>query len=104
MDLQASVSIRSIGHQGVSPVIDLLRRARDFLRHRWDGPCFMAVGVKDPVLGVPVMTQLQQDIRGASSVMMVEEGGHFLQEWGEDVAQSALRYFAEMSSTGAPTI
>jgi len=49
----------------------------------------MAIGVKDPVLGVPVMTELRKSIRGCPEPYLVQSGGHFLQEWGEDVAAAA---------------
>ena len=50
----------------------------------------MAIGVTDPVLGVPVMTELRKSIRGCPEPHLVREGGHFLPEWGEDVARAAL--------------
>lgn len=46
----------------------------------------MAIGVKDPVLGLPVMQRLRHSIRGCPEPHLVEQGGHFLPEWGEDVA------------------
>ncbi len=70
-------------------------RAREFLRTQWTGQCFMAVGAADPVLGMPVMTRLQKDIRGASPLMVIEEGGHFVQEWGTSIAHSAMNYFSK---------
>jgi pimeloyl-ACP methyl ester carboxylesterase len=45
----------------------------------------MAVGAKDPVLGPPVMEQLRGWIRGAPAPVVIEDGGHFLQEWGDEV-------------------
>jgi pimeloyl-ACP methyl ester carboxylesterase len=61
------------------------RKARDWLRHSWKGETFMAVGAKDPVLGVPVMKQLAGWIRGCPEPVVIENGGHFLQEWGDEV-------------------
>ena len=72
----------------------LSRRARDFLRTQWSGETFMAVGMKDPVLGPPAMAVLRTIIRNCPPPYEVAEGGHFLQEWGEDVARRALRHFA----------
>jgi pimeloyl-ACP methyl ester carboxylesterase len=61
------------------------RKARDWLSNSWQGETFMAVGAKDPVLGPPVMNQLRSWIRGAPEPVVIEDGGHFLQEWGEEV-------------------
>jgi haloalkane dehalogenase/tRNA(adenine34) deaminase len=69
------------------------RRAREFLRTEWSGQSFMAVGMKDPVLGAPVMSALREIIRGCPPPYEVSEGGHFLQEWGEEVARRALASF-----------
>jgi pimeloyl-ACP methyl ester carboxylesterase len=71
------------------------RRARDWWRSEWQGRTFMAVGAKDPVLGPPVMKPLARLIRGCPPPFVVEDGGHFLQEWGEKVARAALAAFAE---------
>ncbi|HTO99229.1 MAG TPA: haloalkane dehalogenase [Myxococcales bacterium] len=71
----------------------LSRRARDFWRTQWNGQTFMAVGMKDPVLGPPVMSALRKIIRGCPPPYEVAEGGHFLQEWGEEVARRALAHF-----------
>jgi len=67
------------------PGAALSRKARDWLGNSWKGETFMAVGAKDPVLGPPVMAQLRTWIRGCPPPEMIEEGGHFLQEWGEEV-------------------
>jgi hypothetical protein len=53
----------------------------------------MAVGVKDPVLGLPTMQALQQTIRGCPPPMQMAEGGHFVQEWGTPIAEAALAHF-----------
>ena len=73
--------------------IETMKRARDFWQHDWFGESFMAVGAKDPVLGVPVMSDLQQIIRGCPDPMVLEDAGHFVQEWGADVARAALASF-----------
>lgn len=75
--------------------IETSLRAKDFLQNGWMGQCFMACGAADPVLGVPVMSLLQSDIRGASELMIIDQAGHFVQEWGEPVAAAALAYFEE---------
>ena len=69
------------------------RRAREFWRHEWNGDSFMAIGMKDPVLGEAPMRALQHDIRHCPQPMEVTEGGHFVQEWGAPIARTALQRF-----------
>jgi pimeloyl-ACP methyl ester carboxylesterase len=76
-----------------APGAALSRRARDFLSTQWQGASFMAIGMKDPVLGAPVMRALHGCIRGCPAPMEVAEGGHFLQEWGGRIAANALSRF-----------
>jgi pimeloyl-ACP methyl ester carboxylesterase len=71
--------------------------ARDFWSSAWSGPTFMAYGASDPVLGGPVMEALRRDIRGCPEPMIVPEGGHFVQEWGEPIARAAIRAFEDQS-------
>lgn len=73
-----------------APGAEISRRARDWLKNSWAGESFMAVGAKDPVLGPPVMRALRKIIRGCPEPHLIAEGGHFLQEWGEEVAREAL--------------
>ncbi len=76
-----------------APGAELSRRARDWWQKRWQGEAFMAIGAKDPVLGVPVMQALRKVIRGCPEPYLHAEGGHFLQEWGEDVSRAALAHW-----------
>jgi len=73
----------------------LSRRARDWLQKEWRGPTFMAVGATDPVLGPPVMNALRAVIHGCPEPYVHPQAGHFVQEWGEDVAERALRAFGD---------
>lgn len=68
------------------PGAAISRKAREWLSSAWKGQAFMAIGMKDPVLGPPVMQVLQKSIRNCSEPYRVAQGGHFLQEWGEEVA------------------
>ncbi|MDP1756566.1 MAG: haloalkane dehalogenase, partial [Pseudohongiella sp.] len=68
----------------------LSRAARDWLRDEWQGRSFMVIGMRDPVLGPPVMHNLRKLIRGCPAPFELEEGGHFLQEHGEIIARRAL--------------
>jgi pimeloyl-ACP methyl ester carboxylesterase len=76
-----------------APEAALSRRAREFLSTHWRGASFMAIGMKDPVLGPQVMRALHRHIQGCPAPMEVAEGGHFLQEWGERIAANALAHF-----------
>ncbi len=76
-----------------APGAELSRRAREWLRNRWAGLVFMAIGMKDPVLGPPVMQTLRSDIRGCPEPYEVAEAGHFVPEWGEQIARRALAAF-----------
>jgi len=68
------------------PGAAISRQARDWLSRAWKGEAFMAIGMKDPVLGSPVMQELRNSIRNCGEPCAVAQGGHFLQEWGEEVA------------------
>ena len=73
------------------PGAAISRKARDWLSTSWKGETFMAVGAKDPVLGPPVMKLLRSWIRGCPEPAVIENGGHFLQEWGDEVMQAWSR-------------
>lgn len=70
------------------------REARAFWRHQWQGRSMLAVGLQDPVLGEPVMQQLAESIRHASTPMRLPEAGHFVPEHGEPIALQACRHFS----------
>ena len=53
----------------------------------------MAIGMKDPVLGPPVMQALRNDIRSCPEPYEHSEAGHFVQEWGEEIARKAIAAF-----------
>jgi pimeloyl-ACP methyl ester carboxylesterase len=74
-----------VPEQREDPGAAISRQARDWLQTSWKGESFMAVGAKDPVLGVPVMKLLRTWIRGCPEPAVIENGGHFLQEWGDEV-------------------
>jgi pimeloyl-ACP methyl ester carboxylesterase len=76
-----------------APGAAISRRAREFWRNEWTGDSFMAIGMKDPVLGEAPMRALQRDIRNCPSPLEVSEGGHFVQEWGAPIARAALQRF-----------
>ena len=78
-----------------APGAELSRAAREWLRNEWSGRSFMAIGMKDPVLGPPVMQMLHKDIRNCPEPYKHSEAGHFIQEWGEEIANKALAVFEE---------
>lgn len=80
-----------------APGAAVSRAARDYWRSRWEGETFMAIGMQDPVLGPPVMRALQAEIRGCDTAMEVAPAGHFVQEWGEEIAHAAVRRFGLVS-------
>lgn len=74
--------------------VQTARRAAKFWQNEWSGQSFMAIGAKDPVLGGKVMNDLRKTIRNCPKPMILEEAGHFVQEWGDQVAKAALKHFA----------
>jgi pimeloyl-ACP methyl ester carboxylesterase len=74
------------------------RAAIQFWSHEWTGDSFMAVGAADPVLGVEVMRHLHGQIRGCPEPLVIADGGHFLQEWGDQVAKAALASFGDTAT------
>lgn len=62
----------------------------------WTGQSFMAVGAQDPVLGPNQMETLRATITGCPPPMIVEDGGHFVQEWGADIARAALKSWGDI--------
>jgi pimeloyl-ACP methyl ester carboxylesterase len=76
-----------------APGAAVSRRARQWLQTKWSGETFMAIGMQDPVLGPPVMKALQKIIKGCPDPFEHAQAGHFVQEWGEVVAEKALEAF-----------
>ncbi len=76
-----------------APGADISRKARDWWSNEWSGKAFMAIGMQDPVLGPPVMKALREVITGCPEPYEHSEAGHFVQEWGDDIAQKALAAF-----------
>ncbi|WP_421791564.1 haloalkane dehalogenase [Hyphobacterium sp.] len=68
-------------------------KAAAFWSQKWSGDSFMAVGMQDPVLGPGAMKAMQKLIKNCPDPMEIEDGGHFVQEWGEPIAKAALEKF-----------
>jgi haloalkane dehalogenase len=72
---------------------ELSRRARDFWSNDWAGKSFMAIGMRDPVLGPPAMRLLRQSIRNCPPPLELAEAGHFTQEAGAVIVEAAMASF-----------
>ena len=70
------------------------RAAREYWRHEWRGQSFMAYGAKDPVFRPELMEALRAGIQGCPPALVVPDGGHFVQEWGKEIAEAAVKSFA----------
>ncbi|MEM7502886.1 MAG: haloalkane dehalogenase [Pseudomonadota bacterium] len=79
--------------ESASEGIETSLKARKFWSETWQGDSFMAIGMQDPVLGPPAMRFLHAMIRNCPEPLEVEDAGHFVQEWGEPVARTALERF-----------
>lgn len=69
---------------------DVGKRAGLYWSSEWEGPIFMAIGEKDPVLGPPVMGLLRMILKGCPEPLVLPQAGHFVQEHGDVVARAAL--------------
>lgn len=75
-----------------APGAEIHRRAMSWFREQ-HMPVFCAIGVRDPVIGRPGMVKTASQFGGGCSIMEIEEAGHFVQEWGKEVARRALKSF-----------
>jgi pimeloyl-ACP methyl ester carboxylesterase len=73
-----------------APGAALSRQARTWLQNEWQGQSLMAIGMQDPVLGPPAMHYLHGIIRNCPPPIEIPEAGHFVQEWGQAIAEKAL--------------
>lgn len=73
--------------------VEASKRAARFWSQDWNGQSFMAIGMQDPVLGPPAMQALRRTIRNCPEPLEIAEAGHFVQEWGDQVAKAALEAF-----------
>ena len=74
--------------------VALSRQAKAFWTEAWQGKSLMVVGDQDPVLGGPVMASLHACIHGCPPPMRLAGVGHFVPEHGAEIAQAALKHFA----------
>ena len=76
--------------------VETSKRAAAWWTSEWTGQSFMAVGAQDPVLGPSQMEHLRATIANCPPPMMIEDGGHFVQEWGEPIARAALTAWGDL--------
>ena len=76
-----------------APGAEISRKARDWFQKEWSGDSFMAIGMQDPILGPSVMRKLRKIIPRCPEPLKIKDAGHFVQEWGDIVAQKALEAF-----------
>ena len=63
---------------------------------RWDKPCLVMAGDKDPVLGIPAGKVFERRIPTAGTMVVIENAGHFLQEdKGEEIAERIVAWLDE---------
>ncbi len=73
--------------------VEVSKQAMRWWSNEFEGQSFMAIGEADPVLA-SVMPVVRQRIKGCPPPMVLPEAGHFVQEWGEEVAHAALAAWA----------
>ncbi len=78
----------------------LSRQARAWWQTSWRGRSFMAIGMKDPVLGPPAMRALARELGGLPAPLELAEAGHFVQEAGAVIVQAALAAFGKDANKG----
>ncbi len=69
--------------------VEVSRRAEEWWSTEFDGHSFMAIGTADPVLG-SVMPTVHRRIRACPTPLVLPHAGHFVPEWGDEVASAAL--------------
>ncbi len=72
--------------------VAISKKALSWWANEFDGRSFMAIGATDPVLA-SVMPWVHDRIKGCPEPLVLEDGGHFVQEWGKQVAVAALTYW-----------
>ena len=73
--------------------IDISSAAVPFWK-QWEGETFMAIGMQDKMLGPNVMNIMRSIIKNCPEPLEVENAGHFVQEFGDQVAMKALASFS----------
>ena len=69
--------------------VEISKKALRWWANDFDGRSFMAIGATDPILA-SVMPWVHDRIRGCPEPFVLDEAGHFVQEWGDQVAAAAI--------------
>jgi pimeloyl-ACP methyl ester carboxylesterase len=70
------------------------REAMAWWGSQWNGSTFMAIGMRDQLLGPNVMNAMRTRIRNCPAPLEIANAGHFVQEdAGAQIAEAALRSF-----------
>lgn len=72
--------------------VEVSKKAVKWWSEEFDGHSFMAIGANDPILA-SVMPWTHDRINGCPEPLVLDDAGHFVQEWGEQVAVAALTYW-----------
>jgi pimeloyl-ACP methyl ester carboxylesterase len=72
--------------------VEISKEALRWWANEFEGRSFMAIGATDPILA-SVMPWVRDRIRGCPEPLVLEHAGHFVQEWGEQVAVAALAHW-----------
>jgi len=72
--------------------VEISKEALRWWANEFEGRSFMAVGATDPILA-SVMPWVRDRIKGCPEPLVLEDAGHFVQEWGEEVAVAALTHW-----------
>lgn len=72
--------------------VEISKEALRWWANEFEGRSFMAIGATDPVLA-SVMPWVRDRIKGCPEPLVLEDAGHFVQEWGEEVAVAALAHW-----------
>lgn len=75
------------------PGVETSAKAFPFWNQQWEGETFMAIGMKDRMLGPEVMYHMKELIKGCPEPLELPNADHFVQEEGELVARKALEHF-----------
>ena len=75
-----------------APGAELSQRALLWWRKEWNGPSFVAIGMQDPIFNVQAMESLRKLVK-APEPLQIADAGHFVPEWGDEIARAALASF-----------
>ena len=78
--------------------IEISSKAFKYWGTDWHGESFMAIGMKDEMLGPRTMQFMNSVIKNCPPPIEIVEAGHFVQEFGQEVAIAALKHFGLAST------